>query len=155
METTAAATPTSLTRAQMPVRVAGSCGCTTLAEIFSAKVVQHICVTDDTAEVQQVVRMLEQKATVAKVSLVPFVVSALLCACPSARPPCPLPPLSLPVRMFWPTPTPSPIRAFVRSCVSLRAAQRAPMFNKAQSGARHHRGGPVRYVYGTRLSFEG
>ena len=109
METTAAATPTSLTGSQMPVRVAGSCGCARVAEIFSAKVVQHICVSEDPAKFQQVVRMLEQKATVAKVSLVPFVVSALLCACPSARPPCPLPPLSLPVRMFWPTPTPSPI----------------------------------------------
>ena len=127
METTAAATPTSLTGAQMPVRVAGSCGCARVAEIFSAQVVQHICVSDDPAEVQQVVRMLEQKATVAKVSLVPFVVSALLCACPSARPPCPLPPLSLPVRMFWPTPTPSPIRAFVHSCVSLRACPSTPL----------------------------
>ena len=93
METTAAATPPSerLTGPQMPVRVAGSCGCQRVAEIFSSKVVQHICVTDDTAQVQQVVRMLEQKATVAKVNLVPFVVSALLCACPSARPPRGLP----------------------------------------------------------------
>ena len=75
METTAAATPTSLTGSQMPVRVAGSCGCHALADIFCAEVVQHICITDDTAEVQQVVHMLEQKATVAKVNLVPFVVS--------------------------------------------------------------------------------
>ena len=137
METTAAATPTSLTGAQMPVRVAGSCGCARVAEIFSSKVVQHICVTDDTAEVQQVVRMLEQKATIAKVNLVPFVVSALLCACPSARPPCPLPPLSLPVRMFWPTPTPSPIRAFVRSCVSLRACPSNPSIHSAIRPSTH------------------
>ena len=93
METAAPppAPPTSLTGAQMPVRVAGSCGCARVAEIFSAKVVQHICVSEDPAKFQQVVRMLEQKATVAKVSLVPFVVSALLCACPSARPPRGLP----------------------------------------------------------------
>ena len=83
METTAAATPPSLTGPQMPVRVAGSCGCARVAEIFSSKVVQHICVTDDTAEVQQVVRMLEQKATVAKVNLVPFVVSSLRTPNPS------------------------------------------------------------------------
>jgi len=59
------ATPTSLTGAQMPVRVAGSCGCARVAEIFSA-VVQHICVSEDPAKFQQVVRMLEQKATVAQ-----------------------------------------------------------------------------------------
>ena len=52
------ATPTSSAFGpQMPVREASSCGCHALADIFRAEVVQHICVTDDTAEVQQVVRM--------------------------------------------------------------------------------------------------
>eukprot|EP01048_Picozoa_sp_COSAG05_P002306 COSAG05_NODE_92_length_19835_cov_158.918271_2_plen_191_part_00 len=44
-------------------------------------------------------------------------------------------------------------------CVASRGQSRftvvGSLYFDEQPGARHHRGGPVRYVYGTRLSFEG